>query len=489
MRNKFMPPRFHFRFIKVFIAFTFLALTFIYSSTNSMAEIKLGEVQFKKIDGNEGRIFLKYSGVLIENPKHIVKNNTVEITVPQSSFGKNVRLKNQKLNTNFKIDERSNSLINVTSVEDQNQGTILKVKLPFSLGASEQVQLLVKGEVIEIIFPIEKKLIQNQEKSNARTQVDAQPGIESFDEKYLEKIENDIKNTNEQKSTNAMQNDSSNREKLVSNSPTAKQSDSSSLSSEQGKVFTASGDNSVKVGAKTKDVKDTEKDNKSEFSILGYVGKFVAFLSIMLAGFYGVLQLFKKGIIKKSNLGFLNSTKLVEVLSTTHIAPKKSLLMVRAHKQVFLISSSETGVSLVSELKDVAGLMKEGEKKISGSNFDSNLDFASKENKNFNLKKDSFDQFLDTDEILDDDFDFEEKGLSRKENLKAVSQQNSGQKTSLTKKLFKASMYQFKPNQENGADNFSENSQSINLLKEIDAEKDQVKLSENLKRKGKTYNE
>ena len=41
---------------------------------------------------------------------------------------------------------------------------------------------------------------------------------------------------------------------------------------------------------------------KASFSVTSYIGKFVAFLSLMILGFYGVLTLFKKGVIKKGKL-------------------------------------------------------------------------------------------------------------------------------------------------------------------------------------------
>ena len=98
-------------------------------------------------------------------------------------------------------------------------------------------------------------------------------------------------------------------------------------------------------------------------------------------------MLFKKGIIKKGKLGFLHSTKLVEVLSTTHVAPKRTLMMIKAHKQVFLVASSEAGMELISEIRDVAGLIKTGEEELTGSNFDTNLYEANKFEKQFKIKE------------------------------------------------------------------------------------------------------
>jgi flagellar biogenesis protein FliO len=91
-----------------------------------------------------------------------------------------------------------------------------------------------------------------------------------------------------------------------------------------------------------------------------------------------VVQLLKKGVFSRGKLGFLNNTKMIEVLSTTYIAPKRSLMIVKAHKQIFLVANSETGFTFLSEMTDTSGLMKEGEKFVTGSNFDMNLGSAEK---------------------------------------------------------------------------------------------------------------
>ena len=106
------------------------------------------------------------------------------------------------------------------------------------------------------------------------------------------------------------------------------------------------------------------------FSIAGYAGKFLAFLGIVLLFFWGAVQLMKKGFLSKGKLGFLNGSSLVSVLSTTYVGPKRQLLLVKAHHQVFLVAASESGFEFLSEVRDVPGLVKEGEKHITGNNFD-----------------------------------------------------------------------------------------------------------------------
>ena len=118
----------------------------------------------------------------------------------------------------------------------------------------------------------------------------------------------------------------------------------------------------------------TEAAPKADtFSFAGYAAKFTIFLAMVLGLFYGAVQLLKKGVFSRGKLGFLNNSAMIEVLSTTYVAPKRSLMVVKAHKQIFLVANSENGIQFLSEMTDTAGLIKEGEKLVTGSNFDTNL--------------------------------------------------------------------------------------------------------------------
>ncbi len=119
-----------------------------------------------------------------------------------------------------------------------------------------------------------------------------------------------------------------------------------------------------------------KKSSSENFSFAGYAAKFTVFLAMVLGLFYGIVQLLKKGVFSRGKLGFLNNSQMIEVLSTTYVAPKRTLMVVRAHKQIFLVASSEAGLAFLSEMTDTTGLIKEGEKQITGSNFDMNLSDA-----------------------------------------------------------------------------------------------------------------
>jgi hypothetical protein len=58
-------------------------------------------------------------------------------------------------------------------------------------------------------------------------------------------------------------------------------------------------------------------------------------------------------------------------------------------------------MSLISEINDVTGLIKNGEAEITGTNFDTNLNSATRTNKEFKLKEDYVD-YESLDEMLNE---------------------------------------------------------------------------------------
>ena len=61
-------------------------------------------------------------------------------------------------------------------------------------------------------------------------------------------------------------------------------------------------------------------------------------------------------------------------------------MLVRAHNQIFLISNTEKDIQFLSEVQDVNGLLKNGEKDVTGTNFDTNLLSANSGEKDFKIK-------------------------------------------------------------------------------------------------------
>lgn len=337
------------------------------------SEIMIKSAKLVNNKGTESKLSILHSGIMNSTPTVKIVDKSLLVSIPQSGLA-------GKLNKKINGSSLSATMPDAELVE-------VRLDLPYSLaGRESDIAITLKEGIIEVGFPRIQLLKKTAESKNFRSPSIASHEIEKLDENYLDEL------TKKDESMKPTQNVTAKLDKVDE------------------KV-----NDRVNLAQASAVKSESKKEEKlpSKFSIAGYVGKFVAFMAIMIAGFYGVLMLFKKGIIKKGKLGFLHSTKLVEVLSTTHIAPKKSLMMVKAHKQVFLIASSETGISLVSEIKDTAGIIKTGEEEITGSNFDTNLYSANKLGKQFKLKEEnnsevSFDleddyKMNSLDEMLNDD--------------------------------------------------------------------------------------
>ena len=63
-------------------------------------------------------------------------------------------------------------------------------------------------------------------------------------------------------------------------------------------------------------------------------------------------------------------------------------MIVGTGKQVFLLSSNESGISLISELADPMSYYKNGESFLFGDNFEHSIQESSAEDKKFQIKDD-----------------------------------------------------------------------------------------------------
>lgn len=314
------------------------------------AKAKVTDIKFED-KGKEGRLIIKLDKKVDDFPELLVKNNFVQVAIPESFVW-------PKIDKKFTYQRSFDSKIMAYQF-DKNLVRVRAILPERMEGHKDNVSLQLKGKTIVVNFP-KKKTMRTTSVSKGRSPALApksRKALESkdpsvYDESYLEKL---LKQ----------------KESAVELKPAAqKKAEGKKLEKDTIQFQQAA----------------TKKET-SGFSITKYAGKFVGFLALVLLLFYGVVNLLKKGAFSKSKLGFLNSTKVVEVLNTTYIAPKRSILMIRAHNQIFLVGSSEKGLHMISELKDTTGLLKEGEKQLSGSNFDSTLGTANEASKEFKLKE------------------------------------------------------------------------------------------------------
>jgi flagellar biogenesis protein FliO len=337
--------------MKMNFAISLLAFTL---TSVALAGVKVTSVELTT-NGSHGYVNIALDGRSNDLPDIKVYGKIIEVTLANAD-GFNAIFKNVK-----GAQLSANSL---------NGKAIVKAVLPYDV-SSDLVEVGFKNSNIEVIFPRGKVVKEN-------TTVFAAPVLAP-----KEVIKPVLEKTLDQKVENKVAKDLLNEDYLnklmkEENAPKAGFAEANTVKADEINVKQAAiAKIETKIPTKSKHVPKAIASSNN-FSFAGYAAKFTIFLAVVLGLFYGVVQLLKKGVFSRGKLGFLNNTKMIEVLSTTYIAPKRSLMIVKAHKQIFLVANSETGFTFLSEMTDTSGLMKEGEKFVTGSNFDMNLGSAEK---------------------------------------------------------------------------------------------------------------
>ncbi|WP_044557220.1 flagellar biosynthetic protein FliO [Halobacteriovorax marinus] len=327
---------------------TILTLLFTVGFAHAGDKIKVKSLKYSAKNSSTGELSIRFEGNLESAPELTIKDSMIQVALNDAIVW-------PKIEKKISIDKSLDST--VMAYQFNKEVARVRAMLPYSIkGLEDRVSITISGDNINLQFPrvisaapAAKKVVQAPKKQN----------IEQYDESYLDKLI---------------------REKEQNKAPTRKH-----VEAEKTAPVVASDKVNVALSGIEK---EGLNDSKSSFSLTGYIGKFVAFLGVVLLLFYGVVAMMKKGVLKKGKLGFLNSTKVIEVINTTYVGPKRSLMLVKAHKQVFLVANTEKGMEFLSEVNDISGLLKDGEKSLSGNNFDSDLGSANLGEKSFNLKED-----------------------------------------------------------------------------------------------------
>lgn len=307
-------------------------------SASALAGVKVTSLNYAK-EGNEEKIKIQLSGRTTDLPDVVVKNKTIEIYMSNSEAFEAIKKDfDGRVITATKKDGKAYIKASLPSNVIENS-----MNVDFK---DNQISLAFKSEAVALPKRAPKDVKTND--APKKTTQASNVKKENLNEDYLTRLaEEDTKPT-----------------------PV---------------VAPVAQEDTIKTTQAAPSIATTPEVKKSnDFSMVGYAVKFSVFLAAVLGLFYGVVQLMKKGLFNKGKLGFLNNSTMIEVLSTTYVAPKRSLMIVKAHKQVFLVSNSENGLTFLSEMTDTAGLFKEGEKILTGANFDTNLDTA--ESSNFEIK-------------------------------------------------------------------------------------------------------
>jgi flagellar biogenesis protein FliO len=343
-----------FRKIAILIVMILVSL-----SINADAGVKVTSVDLQT-KGPNGYIDINLDGRYLDLPDLKVNGKIIEIILsgaePFSSINKKV----------------SGALLSAKAI---NGKALVSIELPYDVKA-DSVDVGWKNKSIQIVFPRGKAVTKDLVKKNPVNEIkNIDPSVERMEREEKKESVVSKENLNEDY-LNKLVEEEKNKPFLIKNSE---------VKTDDVKTQQSSFDKSFKPQNNP-----SSQENNDNFSFAGYAVKFFLFLALVLGLFYGVIQLLKKGLFNKGKLGFLNNSQMIQVLSTTYVGPKRSLMIVRAHKQIFLVANSESGIQFLSEMNDTAGLVKEGEKAVSGTNFDLTLDSAeiSTNDSSFKIKED-----------------------------------------------------------------------------------------------------
>lgn len=336
-------------FLLMVMAFT----PYIYASSGA----KITDIEHVETS-NYHKVLIHLDKKLSADPTLEIRSNLIQLEIPNSYVW-------PRIEKNVNLDGKSNES-KLTAYQFTREIVRFRVLPNFKVSEiGKDVSIVDKGRVLEVIFPRlpgKDTVANSNNPKDQRREVKSKSNVQEFDESYLDKL------VQERGQDNPIKSDF---DSAWFGEPQSEEEDEVNVI--QSSVLETEGGSGL-------------SDSTNSFSIAQYIGKFAAFLGIVLVLFYGVITVLKKGVLRKGRLSLFNDTKIVEVLNTTYIGPKRSLMLIKAHNQVILVGSSENGFEMLSEIRDVAGLFKSGEKEIAGSNFDTSLMGAKQSDKEFKLK-------------------------------------------------------------------------------------------------------
>ena len=268
------------------------AVTLMLISTSVFSKIEVTDITKAKSLAGKQQIIIHHKGELIEVPRISTRKKMVQLELSDTIVWPKIEKK-----TSF-YDKYDTKLMAYQFNKDL---TRVRAVLPYSvIGLESKIQLHMKPGRIILEIPGKQSIVGR----NPAIQKKIEPKVAQntkYDESFLDQLLNEKelkKDQNEVKELSKKLAVANKLQKKVTDSPKTIDKVNLTLSS-------------------------NKKSSKSSFSVMSYLGKFIAFLAIVLCVFYGVAYLIKKGALGKNKLGFLNSTKVVEVLNTTYISKKK----------------------------------------------------------------------------------------------------------------------------------------------------------------------
>lgn len=331
----------------------FLLLSLV--TTSAFAKVEIGKVKLTR-DGNTGVVTVGLKGKFNSTPELTIKDDIIQVALDGAVVWPKIE---KQATVNSKFDTK------LMAYQFNKDVARVRAILPYDLrGKEDRVSLEVSDNEIKMYFPITKsnKQVAVTKAATNKVKEEAVKTADAYDESYLNKL---LKDKEEVTQNNVKKDD-----KIADTSKS---------------LFALTKERTEQIEDSVSNLSSSVE--KGGFKMSTYIFKFIGFFAIFAAGIWFLMNFFRKGMLKKGGLGLFSNAKMVEVLSTTYLGPKRSLLIVRVQKQVFLMAQSEKGMDFLTEITDTSSFFKEGEKNLTGSNFDTNLETASKSSKEFRLKE------------------------------------------------------------------------------------------------------
>ncbi len=323
-----------------------LSLVIALSLFTSLAwsKAKVSNVVYSSLSSDEGSLTIKLSEAQNVTPSLRIDPKMIQVELKGAEVWPKINKKAAILSTSFDTE--------LMAYQFDRDTVRVRAYLPYQIeGQEDKVQLDVKGDLLTLRFPKTQSkastvgnLVTKPQPKKVET-----PKIE-LDEKYLEEL------------LGSVEKETKTKDPLKTETETVIKTD---------KV-------EIKKSAPSRIFSESDKKDKN-FNLTSYIGKFVAILGVMLLLLYGVVAAFKKGFLGKGKAGLFGKNKMIDVLNTTYVGPKKSLMLVKVQNQVFLVGMSDTGFTMLSEIDEGNALMKTGEQITTGTNFDLELNTANQE--------------------------------------------------------------------------------------------------------------
>ena len=105
-----------------------------------------------------------------------------------------------------------------------------------------------------------------------------------------------------------------------------------------------------------------------------YLVRYFSIVCLFIGGVWLLLTFFRKKIMKRGILGLTGEGNQIEKISSTHLAPKTGLHLVKVGGEIFLLGATDHQVGLISKIQGKTQVLKEAEKILTGENFEKVLE-------------------------------------------------------------------------------------------------------------------